>query len=315
MSNIPVENAAEILCIPLKKGLADKDPYVCKTAALAAVKLFSFSQTLFEQHGIFGLLNALMDNGNALVVANAIVALSEIAASAGEANESFIFTVDISTANKLLSVLDECTEWSQTYILESLLTVVPHDSSDAELLVERISPRLQHSNSAIVIASVRVMLYFTNFFYNDAQIQSVFKRLGPPLVTLLHNRPEIEYIALRNIQLILQRKPDFLTEDLKVFFCKYSDPIYVKLAKLDIISRLANDDNIGLILPELKEYSSEVDIDFVRKSVRSIGRCAIKIPAAADKCIEKLVELVATKVNYVVQEAIVVIKVSSFLFG
>ncbi len=49
-------------------------------------------------------------------------------------------------------------------------------------------------------------------------------------------------------------------------------------------------------------------MDFVRKSVRSIGRCAIKIEASADRCIQALVELVQTKVNYVVQEAIVVIK-------
>jgi AP-2 complex subunit beta-1 len=55
-------------------------------------------------------------------------------------------------------------------------------------------------------------------------------------------------------------------------------------------------------------YAAEVDVDFVRKSVRSIGRCAIKIEASADRCIQALVELVQTKVNYVVQEAIVVIK-------
>lgn len=49
-------------------------------------------------------------------------------------------------------------------------------------------------------------------------------------------------------------------------------------------------------------------MDFVRRSVRSIGRCAIKIESSADRCIEVLVELIQTKVNYVVQEAIVVIK-------
>lgn len=55
-------------------------------------------------------------------------------------------------------------------------------------------------------------------------------------------------------------------------------------------------------------YASEVDVDFVRKAVRSIGRIAIKIPSAADLCITGLLALVKTKVNYVVQEAIVVIK-------
>ena len=65
-----------------------------------------------------------------------------------------------------------------------------------------------------------------------------------------------------------------------------------------------------------REYSriycraaSEVDVEFVRKAVRAIGRCAIKIEKAAERCIQVLLELIQTKVNYVVQEAIIVIKV------
>lgn len=55
-------------------------------------------------------------------------------------------------------------------------------------------------------------------------------------------------------------------------------------------------------------YASEVDIDFVRKAVRSIGRLAIKVEGAADRCIETLLSLIDTKVSYVVQEAVIVIK-------
>ena len=50
-------------------------------------------------------------------------------------------------------------------------------------------------------------------------------------------------------------------------------------------------------------------MDFVRKSVRAIGRCAIKVEQAAERCVSTLIDLIQTKVNYVVQEAIVVIKV------
>lgn len=50
-------------------------------------------------------------------------------------------------------------------------------------------------------------------------------------------------------------------------------------------------------------------MDFVRKSVRAIGQCAIKIDEASERCINVLLDLINTKVNYVVQEAIIVIKV------
>lgn len=49
-----------------------------------------------------------------------------------------------------------------------------------------------------------------------------------------------------------------------------------------------------------------MDVDFARKAVRSIGRLAVRIEAAAQKCISALLELVSTKVSYVVQEATVV---------
>jgi len=95
---------------------------------------------------------------------------------------------------------------------------------------------------------------------------------------------------------------------LRVFFIKYNDPIYVKMEKLEIMIMLASERNIDQVLNELKEAASEVDVEFVRKSVRAIGRCAIKIEKSAERCIQVLLELIQTKVNYVVQEAIIVIK-------
>jgi len=58
----------------------------------------------------------------------------------------------------------------------------------------------------------------------------------------------------------------------------------------------------------MTRYATEIDVHFVRKSVRAIGKLAIKIEPAARKCINTLLELVATKVSYIVQEATVVIR-------
>lgn len=56
------------------------------------------------------------------------------------------------------------------------------------------------------------------------------------------------------VALSLLYRPDILKEDIKVFYVKYNDPIYVKLEKLDIMIRLANPSNIANVLAELKEY-------------------------------------------------------------
>ena len=87
---------------------------------------------------------------------------------------------------------------------------------------------------------------------------------------------------------------------------------------------------------ELKEYATEADVEFVRKSVRAIGRCAIKLEVAAERyvcllggqrkglscelcqpgfkslfffrCIQVLLGLIESQITYVVHEAIIVIK-------
>jgi vesicle coat complex subunit len=47
------------------------------------------------------------------------------------------------------------------------------------------------------------------------------------------------------------------------------------------------------VLLELKEYAyAEVDVDFVRKAVRAIGRCALKIESSAERCVAVLVDLI-----------------------
>ena len=92
------------------------------------------------------------------------------------------------------------------------------------------------------------------FIPSDAgYMDSLNRKLAPPLVTLLSSQPEIQYVALRNINLIVQKRSDILKEDMKVFFVKYNDPIYVKLEKLEIMIRLTNEQNISQVLSELKE--------------------------------------------------------------
>ena len=83
--------------------------------------------------------------------------------------------------------------------------------------------------------------------------KQLVRKMAPPLVTLLSNPPEVQWVALRNINLLLQKRPDILSSEMRVFFCKYNDPLYVKVEKLDIMVRLAGESNVDALLSELKE--------------------------------------------------------------
>lgn len=90
---------------------------------------------------------------------------------------------------------------------------------------------------------------------NQEVVQNLCKKMAPSLVTLLTTKePEIQYVALRNINLIVQKRPTILQHELRVFFIKYNDPIYVKMEKLEILIMLAADKNIEQVLNEFKEY-------------------------------------------------------------
>eukprot|EP00286_Rhodomonas_abbreviata_P008403 CAMPEP_0181322904 /NCGR_PEP_ID=MMETSP1101-20121128/19483_1 /TAXON_ID=46948 /ORGANISM="Rhodomonas abbreviata, Strain Caron Lab Isolate" /LENGTH=649 /DNA_ID=CAMNT_0023430861 /DNA_START=181 /DNA_END=2127 /DNA_ORIENTATION=+ len=306
MGCIRVEEITEYLTGPLSKALRDDDPYVRKTAAICVCKLYDISPELVQDQGFLDLLKGLISDSNPMVVANAVASLNEISESSGIGN---IFALAPEALPKLLAALNECSEWGQVFILDAISVYETEDSKEAESIVERVTPRLQHANAAVVLSAVKVVLSFLNIVTNQECIKNVTKKLAPPLVTLLSAEPEIQYVALRNIQLICQRRPTILANDTKVFFCKYNDPTYVKMEKVDVMVMLASEKNVEQVLLELREYAfAEVDVEFVRKAVKAIGRCALKIERAAERCVTVLLELIQTKVAYVVQESIVVIK-------
>ncbi|KAH8691196.1 putative AP-2 adaptor complex subunit beta [Talaromyces proteolyticus] len=304
ISYIHVREFVEATVHPVKRLMVDIDPYVRKTAAFCVAKLYDHHKKMVEGSDLIERLNRMLKDENPTVVASVLASLVDI----WERSESISLTIDYASASKVVSVLADCSEWGQTYILESLMAYVPRDSSEALLLAERISPRLSHSNSAVVLTSIRVILYLMNYISDEKQVSSLSKKLSPPLVTLLSKPPEVQYLALRNAILILQKRPEVLRNDIRVFFCKYNDPIYVKVTKLELIFMLATKENIGVVLAELREYATEIDVHFVRKAVRAIGKLAIKIESAARQCIDTLLELVNAKIPYIVQEATVVIR-------
>ena len=311
MGYIRLEAVVEYLIDPVRRCCRDSDPYVRKTAAISVAKLHAIAPQMVEEQGFIEILQTeLISDSNPMVVANSVCALSEILLSSGGRNRTTNFLSKPDTANIMLNALNECNEWAQVAILDVLSSQYrPGDSKEALTVVDRVTARLSHSNSAVVLAAVRVVVGLLDRLGSAETVRSVCRKLTGPLVTLLaESEPEVQYIALRNISLIMAKYPAVLAGEVKVFFCKYNDPVYVKLEKLEALIHLVSEKTADSVLSELKEYASEIDLEFVRKAVRCIGRFAIRVEAAADKCVSALLELIETKVSYVVQEAVVVMR-------
>jgi vesicle coat complex subunit len=305
MGCIRVDKMVDYMEEPLRKTLKDESPYVRKTAALCVAKLFDLNPALCIENGFLETLQEMIGDSNPMVVANSVTALAEITEAAPETQA---LVVSSQTLKKMLLALNECTEWGRITILSTLADYKPHDPKEAEHICERVVPQFQHVNPSVVLAAVKAVFLHMQYIENPQLHATYLKKMSPPLVTLISSQPEVQYVALRNIDLLLQKQPGILEKEMRVFFCKYNDPPYLKLQKLEIMVRIANTSNVDQLLAELKEYAVEVDVDFVRKAVRAIGQVAIKIEECAEKAVNVLIELINTKVGYVVQEVIVVIK-------
>jgi AP-1 complex subunit beta-1 len=117
-------------------------------------KLHDINAELVEDRGFLDALQEMLADSNPMVVANAVAALAEIQESSGRD----VFKVTSTSLFKLLAALNECTEWGQVFILDSLVNYTARDSRDAESIVERVTPRLQHANCAVVLSAVKVIM-------------------------------------------------------------------------------------------------------------------------------------------------------------
>eukprot|EP01101_Sappina_pedata_P002046 TRINITY_DN122_c0_g2_i2.p2 TRINITY_DN122_c0_g2~~TRINITY_DN122_c0_g2_i2.p2 ORF type:complete len:387 (+),score=198.40 TRINITY_DN122_c0_g2_i2:33-1163(+) len=194
MGCIRVDKITEYLCQPLKQCLKDDDPYVRKTAAVCVAKLYDMNPQLVTDQGFLEILMDLVSDSNPMVVANAVASLSEIEETSKtiDPTADSIFTITAANVSKILNALNECTEWGQVFLLNSLAGYNVRDTRDAEMVAERVTPRLAHSNSAVVLGAIKVLLRCMDSITNQETVKTLTKKMTPPLVTLLSKEPAQE---------------------------------------------------------------------------------------------------------------------------
>ena len=117
-----------------------------------------------------------------------------------------------------------------------------------------------------------------------------------------------------------QRNKQLFQNNIKSFFVHANDGLHVKLLKLEILTCLANETNISIVLREFQTYVLSNDKPFAAASIHAIGRCASSIKEVSDNCLSGLVNLMSKKDETIVAESVVVIKrllqlnVSNFIY-
>ena len=296
MSMIRVDKILEYIEDPLRRTLKDDNPYVRKTAVICVAKLFQLNKGLCLDLGVLDDLVNALDDENPMVVANTIAALTDI-------YEMDNGVVDLhsliqSHVKQFLSVLNECTEWARITILVALAGYDARDALDAQSIIDRVTAHLQHVNPAVVLATIKVIIKNLTVIepqgnaFRTGKYDVIMNKLSSALVSLMSTPPELQYVALKNIRIVLEKYPEILTKELRVFFVRFNDPLYVKLEKIDILVRLVNPSNLKqctLLLNELKDYALEFEPEFVSRAIKGLAQLGVKY--SDEKFVQKVLDI------------------------
>jgi AP-1 complex subunit beta-1 len=317
MSCIRLERVVEYLAPPLRLALSDTDPYVRKTATLAVAKLFDLSPSMAVDGGFLEQLRKLLHDGNAVVMSNAVAAWLDIRRRVDLNNNIRIeWSLDATHIRRLLVALNECNEWGQLTLLEALALYEPQHGAEAKRIIERIAARLQHANCAVVLMTVRILWRLMDRFSselatpgssNSAYTELLSRKILPSLVTLVSsvNPPEVVYVALRVLHILVQSNATCLEKHFQNFFCDFSEPSYVKREKIDLLVYLISETNAASILAELQRYANDVDQNLAAQAVQAIGFAGLRCEAAAPAAVESLLSMARRGAPHLTQRVLI----------
>lgn len=180
MSYINVDKINEALTEHLRRSLKDDDAYVRRTAAMCVCKLYEHDRHLIEDQGFIETLTDMIKDPNPTVVANVLASLTEIN---NMMDDELVLPITFGTVRNLLTALNDCNEWAQTYILEALLLYTPADSTEAETEAQLVGPRLAHASASVVLSSIKLLMHVMPYFSSDEVKRMYCKKMTPPLGT------------------------------------------------------------------------------------------------------------------------------------
>lgn len=273
LCGLRIPNLAEYALPPVSRGLQDADGYVRRCAAMGVQKLHAVSpEVLVGSDVVPRLEQMLLADPDTDVAANCLHSLEIVLGPGG-------LVPTKRTVYGLLNRLKQFNEWGQCSVLRFTNSYVPESEQEVFDILNVLEDRMQHANTAIVLAAARVFLNITLSL--PAVHQQVLERIRPPLLTLMSSRdPEAIYVVLCHLHALARHAPELFSADYKNFFCKFSDPACVKLLKVDLLRHISGEANAYNIVTELCEYVSDLNVSVSRASVRAVGLIALRCPTA-----------------------------------
>ncbi|KAM3872159.1 AP-4 complex subunit beta-1 [Diretmus argenteus] len=289
MTNLRLPSLVEYVEQPLTAGLRDRAACVRRVAVLGWAKLHNLQPNSDIDAAVVNELYSLLRDPDPVVMVNCLRALEEILKEEGGV------AINKPIAHHLLNRLKECDVWGQCEVLKILQRYRPQLDDELFDILSLLDPSLLSPHPPVMAATFSLFLSLCSGL-PAVSLAALERARGPLLAACGSESREMRFTALCHIQLLLRSLPGLMGAHYKRFFCGYAEPAYIKQRKMQVLVELVNDENVGLVLDELKGYCTDVNTDTAQAAISAIGRIG---RSYSDRCLEILTGLLGLKQEHI----------------
>ena len=246
------------------RGLSDHSAYVRRAAVLACLRLHSTSVYNSKESGIMDHLYRMIRDDDPVVVVNTLNVLDELLHDEGGV------VINKAIANYLISRHSSLGTWPLCRVLHFLLKYTPTDDDEMFSFTNVLDHYVSTNCCALSVACVQLLLHLLQHT-PDSQIQ-LYARCGQSLLNHMSMcNAECTYAIAGIMAVVPHRALVPLCSRFRDFFCKNSDPIYLKLTKLNLLQLFITEDNSGSVLHHLSQNCVSNISAISSASIRTLG--------------------------------------------
>lgn len=172
------------------------------------------------------------------------------------------------------SRLNDLDSWAQSEVLTFLLRYHPRSEDELFDILSLLDGFLHSAHAPVMAATLRLFLQLAAA-HPAVQADALLRARGPLLATCGAASRELRFAGLCHVQQVLRSQPSLYSGQYKRFFCSYSEPGFIKFRKMEILVELVNDENVTLVLEELKSYCTDVSTELAQAAIAAIGKTVL----------------------------------------
>ncbi|XP_041859159.1 AP-4 complex subunit beta-1 [Melanotaenia boesemani] len=289
MSNLRLPSLVEYVEQPLAAGLRDRAACVRRVAVLGWAKLHNLQPNSDIDATVVNELYNLLRDPDPVVMVNCLRALEEILKEEGGV------VINKPITHHLLNRLKDCDIWGQCEVLRVLQRYHPQSEDELFDILSLLDTSLISSHPPVMAATLSLFLSLSSGL-PAVSLAALQRVCGPLLAACGSGSREMKFAALCHIQLLLRSVPGLMAAHYKRFFCGYAEPAFIKQRKMQVLVELVNDENVAMLLDELKGYCTDVNTDTAQAAITAIGRIG---RSYSDRCLKILTELLHLKQDHI----------------